>query len=102
MDKLEIISQLKSKYTEIFPKFWSVYLKKKEEPKNLEILKIYNYLHYNIKYIEKYLSIMNLQDETEIQKEIEKNNLIKELNDALYEPKEETQNPNNPKIQEIN
>jgi hypothetical protein len=76
-------------------------MKKLEQSTNIEILKIYNYLDSNIKYIEKYISILNIQNEELIQKDIDKNNFIKELNDTLYEPIEKKQFINNPKIHEF-
>lgn len=100
MNKTDIIAQLKSKYKEVFSKCWSIYIKKIEEPTNQEIIKIYNYLNSNVKYIEKYISILTMQDEAIIEHEIEKNNFIKELNDALYEPTKKNNYTNNSKIQE--
>jgi hypothetical protein len=101
MNRIEIINQLEIKYKEIFSKYWSFYMKKLEQSTNIEILKIYNYLDSNIKYIEKYISILNIQNEELIQKDIDKNNFIKELNDTLYEPIEKKQFINNPKIHEF-
>ncbi len=102
MDKAEITKQLNDKYNEIFPKYWHVIIKKIEEPKNSEIIKIYDYLDSNIKYLETYLSLIEIENKEEMKYALEKNNFIKELTDVLYEPKEQTQIHYNPKIEEFN
>ena len=91
MDKVEITAQLNAKYNEIFPKFWEILMKKIEEPRNEQILKVYNYLNTNIEYLEKYLSIVNNSNDKNLEKEIEKMNTIKQLTDVLNEPKQNTE-----------
>lgn len=99
MEKDKIIEQLQQKYNEIFPKYWNIVMKKKEEPYNKEIEKIYNYLNINIKYIEKYIILLK-DDETEnIEKYIDELNMIKQINDALYEPKEDIKYQTNSKVE---
>lgn len=44
MNKSEIINQLNAKYSEIFPKFWQLLMKKLEESNNKEISDIYDYI----------------------------------------------------------
>ena len=99
MDKVEITAQLKAKYNEIFPKFWEILMKKIEEPRNEQILKVYNYLNTNIEYLEKYLSIVNNSNDENLEKEIEKMNTIKQLTDVLNEPKQNTEIPLNNRVE---
>lgn len=102
MEKVEIIKQLNEKYNEIFPQYFQILMKYKEFPNDLEVKKIFDYLQANINYIEKYLSLVEIVDKDKMKKELEKNNFIKELIDALYEPKEQNNNyPHNPKIEVI-
>jgi hypothetical protein len=100
MDKDDIIKQITEKFNEINPKYWSVLLKKMEDPTNKEIIKIYNYLNSNIKYLQRYLSLLKITDEEQLKQEIEKNNFLKEIDDALYEPTDKKQFQNHPRIQE--
>ena len=102
MNKVEITAQLNAKYNEIFPKYWEIIIKKLEEPENQEITKIYNYLNCNIKYLEKYMSLIENSNEEYVKKELEKLNLIKELEDSLFETKQETNIYSNPKIEIVN
>jgi len=102
MEKKEIIEQLQQKYNEIFPKYWNVKMKKLEEPDNKEIEKICNYLNINIKYIEKYIFLLTNQEIENIEKYIDELNMIKQINDVLYEPKEENKYQMNSKIEIIN
>jgi hypothetical protein len=102
MNKVEITAQLNAKYNELFPKFWEILIKKKEEPNNNEVLKVYNYLNSNIRYLDKYISLINNFNDENVEKEIEKMNTIKQLTDILYEPKQKTEIPYNSKIEILN
>jgi len=99
MEKDKIIEQLQQKYNEIFPKYWKIVMKKIEEPYNKEIEKIYNYLNINIKYIEKYIILLKDDETDNIEKYIDELNMIKQINDALYEPKEDTKYQTNSKVE---
>ncbi len=99
MEKDKIIEQLQQKYNEIFPKYWNILMKKIEEPDNKEIEKIYNYLNINIKYIEKYIILLRNDEIENMEKYIDELNIIKQLNDALYEPKEDTKYQTNSKVE---
>jgi hypothetical protein len=99
MEKDKIIEQLQQKYNEIFPKYWNIVMKKIEEPYNKEIEKIYNYLNINIKYIEKYIILLKDDETDNIEKYIDELNMIKQINDALYEPKEDTKYQTNSKVE---
>lgn len=101
MDKADITSQLNAKYNEIYPQYWEIMMKRIQEPYNQKICEIYDYLRSNIKYLEKYLCLIEMEDKEEMKKALEKNNIIKELTDALYEPKENTQCIFNPKIEVV-
>lgn len=105
MDIENISAQLKEKYTEIFQKYFEVLLKYKEEPGDDKIKEILNYLSYNLKYIEKYLSIIKMEDKEEMKKSIELNNFIKEINDTLNDASQEKENKKineNPRVEVIN
>jgi hypothetical protein len=102
MNKDDISSQLNAKYNEIYPQYWEVLMKRKEEPNNQELCKIYDYLHSNLKYLEKYLSLIEIEDKELMMKALERNNFIKELTDILYEPRESKPVISNPKIEEVN
>jgi len=99
MEKDKIIEQLQQKYNEIFPKYWNIVMKKIEEPYNKEIEKIYNYLNINIKYIEKYIILLKDDETDNIEKYIDELYMIKQINDALYEPKEDTKYQTNSKVE---
>lgn len=99
MEKDKIIEQLQQKYNEIFPKYWNILIKKLEEPNNKEIEKIYNYLNINIKYIEKYITLLRNDELENIEKYIDELNIIKQINDALFEPKEDTKYQTNSKVE---
>ena len=101
MDKVDISSQLGAKYNEIFPQYWSILMKLKEEPSNTKYQEIYNYLNSNIKYLESYMSLISIKDKDEMKQRLETNNFIKELTDALYEPREPSQLHPNPKVEMI-
>jgi hypothetical protein len=91
MDYSHTIKQLNDKYYEIFSKYWSVLIDSKVDSTNQEIKNYCKYLDNNVKYIEKYLSILKMNSgDANMSKEIEKNNYIKEIMDALYNP-EKTQ-----------
>ena len=83
MEKVERIGQLNAKYDEIFPQYFEMLMRYKENPDDLENKKVFNYLQSNIKYIEKYLSLLQIIDGDEMDKALEKNNsknpLVNEL-----------------------
>ena len=102
MDKAEIIGQLQTKYNEIYPKYWQILMKKLEEPNNQQVLKMYDYLNFNIKYLETFMNIITIQDQEEMEDAIEKNNFIKQLLDNLYESKEQQETTYfNPKVEVV-
>jgi len=101
MERVEIVGQLNAKYNEIFPQYFEMMMKHKENPNDLEIKKMFDYLQSNIKYIEKYLSLVEILDKDEMKKALERNNFIKELSDALYELKENDNFMSNPKIEVV-
>ena len=99
MNKADITSQLNAKYNEIYPQYWEILMKRKEDPNNQKINEIFDYLHSNIEYLETYLSLIEIEDKEEMKIALEKNNFIKELSDVLYEVKEHTEPITNPKIE---
>ena len=101
MNKVDITSQLNAKYNEIYPQYWEILMKHKEEPTNQKICEIYDYLYCNVKYLETYLALIEIEDKELMMKALERNNLIKELNDLLYEPKEIKELIINSKIEEV-
>ena len=88
MNKADITSQLNSKYNELYPQYWEILMKRKEEPNNQKINEIFDYLHSNIKYLEKYQSLIEIEDKEEMKIALERNNFIKEITDTLYDIKE--------------
>jgi hypothetical protein len=99
MNKADITSQLNSKYNELYPQYWEILMKRKEEPNNQKISEIFDNLRSNIEYLETYLSLIEIEDKEEMKIALERNNFLKELTDVLYEPKETVQPIYNSKIE---
>jgi hypothetical protein len=99
MNKADITSQLNSKYNELYPQYWEILMKKKEEPNNKKISEIFDNLRSNIDYLETYLSLIEIEDKEEMKIALERNNYLKELSDVLYEQKETVQPIYNSKIE---
>lgn len=99
MNKTDITCQLNSKYNELYPQYWDILMKRKEEPNNQKINKIFDHLQSNIKYLEKYLSLIKIEDTEEMKVALERNNFIKELMDSLFEVKEHAYPMSNPNIE---
>jgi hypothetical protein len=89
MDTSAMYAKIKEKYIEIFPKYWESLMQKLENP-NSNNIKMYNYLNSIIHYLDKYLLIINNSNDEDIEKNIHKITTIKEIKDALYEPKQNT------------
>ena len=101
MEKVERIGQLNAKYDEIFPQYFEMLMRYKENPDDLENKKVFNYLQSNIKYIEKYLSLLQFIDGDEMDKALEKNNFIKGLTDTLFEHKKNNDVSHDPNIEVV-
>jgi len=85
----ELTNELKKKYREMIIANIEINLKKHEKNINQnELERMMNIIELNMQYIEKYLMILQIKDEDEMKKEIEKNEYHKELCDALYKEKE--------------
>jgi hypothetical protein len=96
-----MIEELNKRYNELFPTFFEVLLKHKEEPKNLDIYNLMKYYELNLNYIEKYMQIVKTNNKEKIEKQIEIIDFEKTCNDTIYKPKNKEQEIKNPKIQEI-
>lgn len=87
-------------YNKIFEKFMESLIKKCEEPQNEENNKLYSFLNFNIKYLEKYIYIMkNIKSKDELTIQIENLNCINAIIGALYTSTTDSQNISSSKVE---
>jgi hypothetical protein len=84
MDRTPIANKIKEQYNEIFPHFFDSYKTFLENPSVVELYTIYRNHNYNIKYLEDYLSLLEITDDNEMIKAFEKHNMYKQITDCLY------------------